>query len=83
MDLLQAESSRPVTEAAVGSGARSPRDLWRLSRQVVAGRFDLFFFPAVYSYFPLLSRVPCIGRFSSGNHSFAQPVASAIPLTIN
>ena len=62
-DLLLAESSRPVTAAAVGSGARSPVDLWTLSRKVAAARFDLFFFPAVYSFFPLLSRVPCVVTF--------------------
>lgn len=60
VEVVRAETRRTLTESAVGAGARSPGYLWRLSRAVRRARFDLFFFPAVYSYFPLLSRVPCV-----------------------
>jgi glycosyltransferase involved in cell wall biosynthesis len=52
-------SFRPTTESAVGEGARSPGDLLRLGRAAGRAGFDVFLFPAVYSYFPLLSRTPC------------------------
>ena len=43
-------------EAASASGRRSVRDLWALSWQVMKHDLDIFFFPAVYSYFPVFSR---------------------------
>ncbi len=48
------------TEAASASGRRSLRDLWAMSRQVMRHRVDLFFFPAVYSYFPIINRTKVI-----------------------
>jgi glycosyltransferase involved in cell wall biosynthesis len=48
------------TEAASASGRRSLRDLWALSRKVMQEDLDLFFFPAVYSYFPILNRTKII-----------------------
>src|SRR5688500_7263572 len=50
-NIVSVESTRPVTDAAVGSGARSAKDLWSTSRVAARNRFDVFFFPAVYSYF--------------------------------
>ena len=47
-------------EAASAEGRRSLRDLWALTRQVRGYRLDLFFFPAVYSYFPLLNRTKVV-----------------------
>jgi alpha-1,3-rhamnosyl/mannosyltransferase len=58
-DLLHVPTGRPTIESAVGEGARSPLDLLRLGRAAGRARFDVFLFPAVYSYFPLLSRTPC------------------------
>jgi len=51
------------TRAASAAGARSPADLWRLSRAASRLPLDVFFFPAVYSYFPLLRRVPVLTAF--------------------
>lgn len=48
------------TEAASAEGRRSLRDLWALSHQVLKHKVDLFFFPAVYSYFPILNRAKII-----------------------
>ena len=48
------------TEAASAEGRRSLRDLWALSRQVMKHPLDLFFFPAVYSYFPIFNRTKIV-----------------------
>lgn len=41
------------SEAAAADGYRSPLDLLRFTRAVARERHDAFFFPTVYSYFPL------------------------------
>ena len=47
-------------EAASASGRRSLRDLWAMSRQVMKHDLDLFFFPTVYSYFPIFNRTKIV-----------------------
>jgi len=47
-------------EAASASGRRSVKDLWSMSREVLHHKIDLFFFPAVYSYFPVFNRTKII-----------------------
>ncbi|MEX5214722.1 MAG: glycosyltransferase family 4 protein [Nitrospiraceae bacterium] len=42
--------------AASASGRRSLKDMWTLSHAVAREPIDLFFFPAVYSYFPIMNR---------------------------
>lgn len=54
--LCHAPAKRAVIEAASSEGRRSVRDVWAMSRQVLSYDLDLFFFPAVYSYFPILNR---------------------------
>lgn len=56
---IVATSEQP-TEAASAAGARSPLDLWRMQRAVARERLDLFYFPAVYSFFPLPWRMPAV-----------------------
>lgn len=51
------------TRAAVAKGARAPADLWRLSSAASRGDFDVFLFPAVYSFYPLLRRTPTVVAF--------------------
>ena len=51
------------TRAASFQGSRSVGDLWRMSRRATASRADVFFFPAVYSYYPLLRRLPTVVVF--------------------
>src|SRR5688572_11483241 len=63
LPVLVHRTKRTVTQAAVGMGHRSLSDMLSLSRAVSQAQFDLFFFPAVYSYFPLLSRAPCVVCF--------------------
>ncbi len=51
------------TRAASAAGARTPMDIWRLARAVSRVRCDVFFFPAVYSFYPILRRVPTVVTF--------------------
>jgi len=57
------DTTRQPTRAASARGARSPADLWRLSRAAARQAFDVFFFPAVYSFYPLLRPVPTVITF--------------------
>ena len=47
-------------KAASASGRRSLKDLWVMTREVRKYKLDIFFFPAVYSYFPILNRTKVI-----------------------
>ena len=58
--VLSSTTRRSLSESAVGATSRSPAYLLQMADAVRRARFDVFFFPAVYSYFPLLSRVPCV-----------------------
>jgi Glycosyltransferase len=60
MNIVVASTSVIPTQAASASGRRSIRDLGALSRQVKKHDLDLFFFPAVYSYFPIFNRAKVI-----------------------
>jgi glycosyltransferase involved in cell wall biosynthesis len=51
-----AGTSAEVGETAHAEGRRPLSDLWKMSRAVRLERPDLFFFPSVYSYFPLAGR---------------------------
>lgn len=43
-------------KAASAEGRRSLKDVWSMSREVLKHNVDVFFFPAVYSYYPILNR---------------------------
>jgi len=47
------EQGTAPTVAAAADGYRSPGDMFRLSRAVWRAHPDVFFFPSVYTYFPL------------------------------
>ena len=49
-----------TAEAARADGRRSVPDVLRMSLAAARERFDVFFFPSVYSYFPLLRPVPTL-----------------------
>lgn len=51
-------TGRSQAEAASGEGARSPLDLWRMGRGVARHPLDVFYFPSVFSWFPIPGRVP-------------------------
>ena len=60
MAIAIADTRAGLNENAVGDRTRSAGYLLKMSNLVRQANLDLFFFPAVYSYFPLLSRVPCV-----------------------
>ena len=55
-----ASTSRGLNQAAVGSSARSPAYFVKMGRLARSVDYDVFFFPTLYSYFPLLQRKPCV-----------------------
>ncbi|MFN2399233.1 MAG: glycosyltransferase family 4 protein [Gemmatimonadaceae bacterium] len=52
--LVRVPQSVSPTQAAAAQGYRSPRDMLRFSAAVQRERLDVFFFPSVYTYFPLI-----------------------------
>ncbi len=58
--IITAQTEVSPMEAASASGRRSVKDLWSMSREVLHHKIDLFFFPAVYSYFPVFNRTKII-----------------------
>lgn len=59
-EVFEASTARSLNESAVGEESRSVTDLIRLAMAVRRAKFDVFFFPAVYSYFPILTRTPAV-----------------------
>jgi glycosyltransferase involved in cell wall biosynthesis len=57
--ICAATSTSPI-EAASAAGRRSIRDLLAMTHQVSRHKVDLFFFPAVYSYFPVVNRAKVV-----------------------
>ncbi len=53
---IVAKTEFSQVKAAAADGRRSIADLWSMSREVFKHDIDVFFFPAVYSYFPILNR---------------------------
>ena len=47
-------------KAASSSGSRSLLDILAMSREVLRHKLDVFFFPAVYSYFPVFNRTKLV-----------------------
>jgi glycosyltransferase involved in cell wall biosynthesis len=58
--VVHVAAGRPTVKAAAANGSRSPLDMWAMSRAASGGKHDLFFFPSVYSFVPMASRVPKI-----------------------
>ena len=58
--IRSARTSRGLNQAAVGSSARSPGYFLKMARLAASVPYDVFFFPTLYSYFPLLQRKPCV-----------------------
>jgi len=50
------KTARLTTVAASSEGHRSLSDMWRMSRALSDGGFDVLFFPTVYTYVPVLTR---------------------------
>lgn len=60
VEVVSAHSGRNLTESAVGSSSRSLGYLLQMGRLTRRSRCDVLFFPTVYSFFPVLARVPCV-----------------------
>ncbi len=58
VEVVRVRARVPTVQAAAANGNRSPGDMWVMSRAITARPLDVFFFPSVYSYVPLLGRVP-------------------------
>ena len=57
---ISAHTGRSVSEGAAADSRRSATDLIRMSQAVNRVKLDLLFFPTVYSYFPVLRRLPVV-----------------------
>jgi glycosyltransferase involved in cell wall biosynthesis len=58
--VVEVQTSRPTTEAAVADSSRSPIDMYRMYKAVAQCPLDIMFFPAVYSWFPVPRRFPAM-----------------------
>ena len=58
-----AGAARSMSQASSGTGARAGTDMLSMGRAARGIDCDVFFYPAVYSYFPLLSRIPKVMCF--------------------
>lgn len=54
---IVAETRVSPAKAAAAAGNRSLSDILSMSRSVFRHRIDVFFFPTMYSYFPIFNRV--------------------------
>jgi glycosyltransferase involved in cell wall biosynthesis len=57
---IVADTKMSPIKAASAEGCRSLKDLWAMSRVVWREKIDVFFFPAVYSYFPVFNRAKIV-----------------------
>jgi glycosyltransferase involved in cell wall biosynthesis len=60
VEVVRVPVTVPAATAASASGHRSLRDIHAWRRTIHAEKLDLFFFPSVYSYVPLMSSLPQI-----------------------
>ena len=58
--VLSAATRRTLNESAVGKSSRSVQYFWTMGQLARKEKFDVFFFPTLYSYFPLFANVPCV-----------------------
>ncbi len=57
---IVAQTNFSPAKAAAAGGSRSLADIWSMSRSVMQHRVDIFFFPTMYSYFPIFNRVKIV-----------------------
>jgi glycosyltransferase involved in cell wall biosynthesis len=63
VDIVRVPTSATVTDAAVADGNRRIRDVLAFSRAASSRPLDVFWFPAVYSWFPLRPGIAAIVTF--------------------
>ena len=60
VEVVIAGAGRSMAQASSGTGARGGGDMWGMMKAARALTCDVFFYPAVYSYFPLMARRPTV-----------------------
>jgi|tagenome__1003787_1003787.scaffolds.fasta_scaffold20989120_10 glycosyltransferase involved in cell wall biosynthesis len=63
VEIVRVPTSATVTDSAVADGNRRIRDVLAFSRAASSRPLDVFWFPAVYSWFPVRPRLPTIVTF--------------------
>ena len=58
--VLSADTERSLNVSAAGKSSRSPAYFLKMGCLARIAKCDVFFFPTLYSYFPLPCRTPCI-----------------------
>lgn len=57
-EVVRLATRMPAARAASADGHRSLRDIWLAAQTISREALDLMFFPSLYTYVPLFSRVP-------------------------
>ena len=60
VDTVVVQTNVSPAKAAAAAGNRSLGDIWSMTRSVLRHQVDVFFFPTMYSYFPVLNRVKVV-----------------------
>ena len=63
VEIVRVPTSARVTDSAVADGNRSIPDVLAFSRAASSRPLDIFWFPAVYSWFPMRRGIPSIVTF--------------------
>ena len=63
VEIVRVGTSATVTDSAVAEGSRRIGDLLAFRRAVSSHPLDIFWFPAVYSWYPISSRIPSVVTF--------------------
>jgi glycosyltransferase involved in cell wall biosynthesis len=59
-ELVVVDTTVQPTQAASAEGSRGIADIWRMSRALAGGRFDVVLFPTRYTFVPLPGRTPAV-----------------------
>lgn len=63
VDIVRVKTSATVTDSAVADGRRSVKDVLAFRRATHGRPMDVFWFPAVYSWYPIAGAVPSVVTF--------------------
>jgi glycosyltransferase involved in cell wall biosynthesis len=63
VEVAVADTAVAVSTAASVTGSRSIGDILAMRRMTARQSLDLIYFPAVYSYYPVAGRAPCLVTF--------------------
>lgn len=63
VEVVRVPTSATVTESAVADGSRNISDVLAFRRATFGRQIDIFWFPAVYSWYPISSAIPSVITF--------------------